>query len=88
MPLKERMGIVAALACVDEVVACIDEDQTVCETLKALKPHVFAKGGDRYAGEIPESKVCRECNIEIIDGLGDKIQSSSDLVKKMRELNK
>lgn len=88
MPLKERMLIVAALACVDEVVACIDEDQTVCETLKMLKPHAFAKGGDRHAGEIPESKVCRECNIQIIDGLGAKIQSSSDLVKKLKSYSK
>ena len=29
--------------------------------------------------EIPESKVCKENNIQIIDGLGDKIRSSSDL---------
>lgn len=85
MPLKERMAIVAALRCVNEVAICIDQDQTVCETLRMLKPHIFAKGGDRFAGEIPESKACRECNIQIIDGLGDKIQSSSDLVKKLKK---
>lgn len=84
MPLKERMTIVSALECVDEVVACIDQDQTVCETLKMLKPDIFAKGGDRHAGEIPETPVCREHNIQIVDGLGEKIQSSSTLVNKMK----
>ena len=30
-------------------------------------------------GEIPESKVCKELGIQIVDGLGEKIRSSSDL---------
>jgi D-beta-D-heptose 7-phosphate kinase/D-beta-D-heptose 1-phosphate adenosyltransferase len=84
MPLQERMQIVAALACVDEVVACIDQDQSVCETLRKLRPTVFAKGGDRNSGNIPEKAVCDELGIVITDGLGAKIQSSSDLVKKIR----
>ena len=33
---------------------------------------------------IPEAAVCAELNIKIIDGLGEKIQSSSDLVKKSK----
>lgn len=84
MPLAERMAIVKALRCVDEVVACIDQDQSVCETLRMVKPDVFAKGGDRNVGNIPEAKVCEECGIDIVDGLGEKIQSSSDLVKKLK----
>jgi len=85
MPLEERMGILSALRCVDEVVACIDQDQSVCETLRMLKPNVFAKGGDRNVGNIPEAAVCKELGIEIVDGLGAKIQSSSELVKKLRK---
>jgi cytidyltransferase-like protein len=84
MPLKERMAIIAALRCVDEVVACIDQDQTVCETLRLIKPDIFAKGGDRNSGNIPELAVCQELGIEIVDGLGQKIQSSSELVSKLR----
>ncbi len=84
MPLKERMAIIAALRCVDEVMECIDQDQTVCETLRKLKPDIFAKGGDRHSGNIPELAVCQECGIEIVDGLGQKIQSSSELVSKLR----
>ena len=64
---------------VDEVFLSIDKDKTVRKSLEKLKPSVFANGGDRKNYEIPESKICEEHCIEIIDGLGDKIRSSSDL---------
>jgi len=82
MPEGERMKIVGALGCVDEVVLSVDDDQTQCKTLAMIKPDIFAKGGDRHAGEIPEAGVCRECGIEIVDGLGKKIQSSSELAER------
>ena len=75
---NDRMKIVSSLKCVDEVFLSIDKDKTQCESLKFLKPHVFAKGGDRTSTEIPESKICKDFNIQIIDGLGDKIRSSSN----------
>ena len=81
MPLKERVKIVESLKVVDEVFESIDEDASVCKSLAAVKPNIFAKGGDRNVGNIPENVVCEEFNIKIIDGLGAKIQSSSDLVK-------
>jgi cytidyltransferase-like protein len=81
MKEDERLAIVKALRCVDEVFLSIDEDGTVCESLKAVKPTLFAKGGDRFSTEIPEAKVCLELGIEMVDGLGDKIQSSSWLLK-------
>ena len=59
--------------------ASIDEDKSVCESLAAVRPDIFANGGDRHVGEIPESAVCREHGIELADGLGAKIRSSSDL---------
>lgn len=89
MPLHERMEIISELRCVDKVVACIDTDQSVCETLKMLHAQetidVFAKGGDRKADEIPEANVCRELCIKIIDGLGEKINSSSKLVERFSQ---
>lgn len=88
MPFKERMEIVKALKFVDEVFPSIDEDKTVCKSLEAVKPHIFAKGGDRFSHEIPEAEICRKLGIEIIHGLGDKIQSSSDLVKRQKEMEK
>ena len=79
MDEKDRVLIVKNIKAVDEVFLSIDEDKTVCKSLKKVNPDVFANGGDRKNYEIPESKVCKENNIQIIDGLGDKIRSSADL---------
>ena len=79
MDEKDRVLIVKNIKAVDEVFLSIDEDKTVCKSLKKINPDVFANGGDRKNYEIPESKVCKENNIQIIDGLGDKIRSSSGL---------
>ncbi len=83
MPLAERMEIVRALRDVDEVVAAVDADQTVCETLRRVKPHVFANGGDRRdVADIPEAAVCADLGIEMVFNVGGgKVQSSSDLVR-------
>lgn len=79
MDENDRVLIVKNIKAVDEVFLSIDDNKTVCKSLKAVNPDVFANGGDRKNYEIPESIVCKENNIEIIDGLGDKIRSSSDL---------
>jgi hypothetical protein len=42
----------------------------------------FTKGGDQVNQSIPEVPVCQELGITLLDGLGDKIQSSSWLLKK------
>lgn len=84
MPVEERVEILRALRDVDEVVVAVDKDQTVCETLRLVRPDVFANGGDRRAtGDIPEAAVCRELGIEMIFNVGGgKVQSSSDLVQR------
>ena len=79
MKEEDRMRIVSALKCVDHVFLSIDKDKSQCESLRHINPDIFAKGGDRTSGEIPESKVCKELGIDIVDGLGEKIRSSSDL---------
>lgn len=78
----ERMFIVKALRCVDEVFLSIDKDATVCASLEAVQPHIFAKGGDRFAGEVPEAVTCDRLRITMVDGLGLKVQSSSWLLSK------
>ena len=76
---KDRMEIVAALKCVDEVFLSIDTDKSVCKSLEIIKPDIFANGGDRSLNEIPETAVVKKYNIKMVDGLGEKIRSSSDL---------
>jgi cytidyltransferase-like protein len=79
MDEMDRMKIVKAIKWVDEVFLSVDEDDTVCESLEKIKPDVFTNGGDRHNTEIPEAVVCRKYEIELLDGMGDKIRSSSDL---------
>ena len=62
----------------DEAIIAWDKDLTVRKTLETLKPDIFAKGGDRTSKEIPEAKICKKLGISIVDGLGEKIRSSSD----------
>ena len=83
MKAEERKIIIKNLRMVDLVVNCIDQDMTVCKTLSVIDPDIFAKGGDRTKDEIPERYICGLLGIEIVDGLGPKIRSSSELVDKM-----
>jgi len=79
MDEADRVEIVKALEIVDEVFLSIDQDKSVCASLEEVKPNIFANGGDRHTSEVPETAVCKTNNIRIVDGLGGKIRSSSDL---------
>ena len=39
---------------------------------------IFAKGGDRHFGEVPEVETCKKLGIKMVDRLGEKIRSSSE----------
>ena len=75
---EDRLRIVKSLKWVDEAFISIDDDSSVCRSLRLCSPHIFSNGGDRKEEEVPESKICRELGIEMRDGLGNKIRSSSD----------
>ncbi|MCF7834532.1 adenylyltransferase/cytidyltransferase family protein [Candidatus Gracilibacteria bacterium] len=88
-----RIRIVSALKVVDQVILSIDQDGSVCESIKYISnlirkkygedtKIIFGKGGDRFANNIPEVQICKDYNIEIKDGLGSKIHNSSDYRKK------
>ena len=79
MDENDRVEIVKALRFVDEVFLSVDKDRTVCKSLEEIKPDIFANGGDRATSEVPETSVCKKFNIKMVDGLGDKIRSSSSL---------
>ena len=89
MPEDERLKIVQSIKGVGLALLSIDKDTTQNETLKHLHNEYgkvwdlhFANGGDQTNESIPESVVCNEIGITLIDGLGDKIQSSSWLLNK------
>jgi cytidyltransferase-like protein len=85
MPEKERKIIMESIKGVNEVFLSIDADRSVCKSIEAIynkyqgEEIIFAKGGDRFSYEIPEAKVCEQFGISIVDNLGKKIQSSSNL---------
>ena len=79
MSEKDRIEIIGALRCVDEAFLSIDNDKSVCKSLEYLKPDIFANGGDRSLEEIPETRVMKKYNIQMVDGLGEKIRSSSEI---------
>ena len=81
----DRIKLISALGMVDDVILSIDEDLSICKTLELVNPDIFANGGDRHFGEVPESAVCRELGIEMVDGLGKKIRASSEIVKEILE---
>ena len=86
---EERLFIVENIKAVDKAFISVDTDRTVCESIKKIHEEFyleyelgFANGGDQNNNSIPESPICKKLNIQLIDGLGDKIQSSSWLLKK------
>ena len=86
MPFEERAELISELSCVNNVVMAKDDDRTVCESLRELQPDIFANGGDRGASTTPEARLCKELGIELIyDVGGDKVRSSSKLVKEVTE---
>ena len=90
MPENERVEVVKVIKYVDEVFLSIDKDKSVKESLKQIAKKFkgelfFANGGDRNTGNIPETEVCKEFKIKMVDDVGgDKIQSSSWLLGKIK----
>lgn len=86
---NERLQIIQSLKHVGYACVSVDKDKTQIESLKMIYRKfgdvfdlAFANGGDQTNETIPESLVCNELGITLVDGLGDKIQSSSWLLKK------
>tara|TARA_B100000965_G_C19488526_1_gene711912 strand:- start:604 stop:1038 length:435 start_codon:yes stop_codon:yes gene_type:complete len=85
---SERVLIVSSLRIVDKTILSIDKDRTVIKTIESIHGEYsnkynlfFANGGDQNNNSIPETDICQKLNVKLIDGLGDKIQSSSWLLK-------
>ena len=86
---NERFFLVESIRLVNKCFLSIDRDRTVVESIKMIFDQfgneyqlAFANGGDQNNDTIPERSICEELGIELIDGLGAKIQSSSWLLNK------
>ena len=87
---KERAPIVAALRCVDSVIAMDDRDGSARDAIKQAKTLypdcniIFANGGDRTSNNIPEMD---QSDVEFIFGVGGdwKANSSSDVLRRYQQ---
>jgi len=87
---EERKLIVESIKYVNKAFVSIDYDRTVRISLQSIvlselqqNPYTnfsFVNGGDQNNQSIPEREICENLGIKLIDGLGDKIQSSSWLL--------
>jgi len=81
MPFEERCEIIEGFTHIASTTYVDDNDGTVCEALRRIKPDFFANGGDRQIDNTPEMQVCEEEGITLLWNVGgDKIQSSTELV--------
>jgi D-beta-D-heptose 7-phosphate kinase/D-beta-D-heptose 1-phosphate adenosyltransferase len=85
-PFEDRKEILENIKGVDEVIASIDDDQTVCKTLELLKPDIFAKGGYRTGPEnIPEAETCRAIGCKVVTMVGGgKLRADEELDSKLK----
>jgi len=90
LPFEDRMAVISSIKGVSVVTPNIDKDGTCAETLKLVKPEIFAKGGDRTPDNMPQNEIetCKEIGCEIVYGVGDLLNSSSDIVRRLRNIFK
>lgn len=82
MPFEERCEIVRSIKTVLEAIPVNDDDNTVCDAIRNIRPDYFGNGGDRTNQNTPEKQLCQELGVREVYNLGGgKIQSSSELVK-------
>ena len=87
----ERKLVIETLKPVDWAVVAIDtENRQVDKSIKLIyelykdefQNFIFSNGGDQTEQTIAEDVICKKLGIKMVFGLGDKIQSSSWLLKK------
>ena len=99
MNQDDRLRIIRNIKGVDRSVISIDEDGSVCQTIREefkrlqndpfFEDMIFANGGDRKEGGVPEDILENELGIRMIYNVGgEKVQSSSELIKKTEIFSK
>ena len=84
--LEDRAQVLAALSCVDHLVA-FDEDTPV-ELIQAVRPDVFVKGGDYTRKTLPEASVVEELGgvVQLLPFLMDR--STSGIIERIRAVDR
>ena len=85
MPFEERLSIIKELSVVDRVISFNDDDDTAGGAIFLLQSTtnsndeiIFANGGDRVEGAVPEEKLFGDYkNIKFIYGVGGENKANS-----------
>lgn len=85
VPEAERAELLSHLDCVDYIV--LFDEPTVTVVLRALRPHVHAKGTDYTPETVPERAVVAEWGGETVICGDPKDHATTDLVGKVLDLN-
>ncbi|HEX8038344.1 MAG TPA: D-glycero-beta-D-manno-heptose 1-phosphate adenylyltransferase [Chryseosolibacter sp.] len=65
--LEDRLQVLAGLSSVDHIIPFGSEhDDTPVALIRAVRPHVFAKGGDYTKEKLPEAATVEACGGEIV----------------------
>lgn len=83
VPLAERMEMLAALGCVDWVIAFADE--TPRRLLRLLKPDVLVKGGDYSREEIVGYEIVEEYGGEVTPLCLKPGRSTTSIIEKIKQ---
>ena len=89
--LSDRMEIIRNLEPVDYVIGWHDDTISCHRIIEALRPNVFAKGGDRTKDNLPKEEIetCKRLGVEIAYNVGArKIRSSSELLSNYHNNDK
>ncbi|HEX2267109.1 MAG TPA: D-glycero-beta-D-manno-heptose 1-phosphate adenylyltransferase, partial [Actinomycetota bacterium] len=82
MSLDDRTEILAAFSCVDHIVPF--EQDTPVDLIRAIKPHVFVKGGDYTKDKLPEARVVEDLGgvVHILPLVRDR--STTQIIERVR----
>jgi D-beta-D-heptose 7-phosphate kinase / D-beta-D-heptose 1-phosphate adenosyltransferase len=80
--LADRMAVLAALSCIDHLVAF--QDDSPAELLRVVRPDVLVKGGDYRRDGVPEGPLVEALGgrVEILPYLPN--QSTSAMIRRIR----
>lgn len=80
--LEDRVQVLSALSCVDHIVPFAGD--TPVDVIRAVRPHVFVKGGDYTRGTLPEARVVEELGgvVQILPYLEDR--STSRIIERIQ----
>jgi D-beta-D-heptose 7-phosphate kinase / D-beta-D-heptose 1-phosphate adenosyltransferase len=86
-PLVDRLHVLSGLAAVDHVIAFGEaEDDTPIRLIKAVRPHIFAKGGDYTIDQLPEAPTVEDAGGKIVFLPHVPAHSTTEIINRINSM--